>query len=68
MFQDGRGRACAAFCNGCLVERLPQDQPFHENEYWLPDYVYLKYIKVPLFYREYLKYHKERHLTTDTDD
>jgi hypothetical protein len=51
--------------NGCLVEWLPQDKPFEKHGYWFPDCAYVKYMKGPSFYHECLKYHKERHLTTD---
>jgi len=52
-------------CNVCLVDWLPQDEPFLEHGYWFPDFVYVRYIKGPSFYRECLKYYKERHHTTD---
>jgi len=55
-------------CNGCLVEWLSQDKPWHEHGFWFPDCVYVKYIKGPSFYHECLKYHKEQRFTTDVEE
>ena len=50
---------CIFYCNGCLVEWLPQEKAFEKQGYWFPDCVYVRYIKKPSFYHECLKYHKE---------
>jgi hypothetical protein len=55
------------FCNGVLVEWLPQDIPFYEHGHRFPDCVYLNYLKGLFIYQECLKY-KERYLTTVTRD
>jgi len=47
-------------CGGGLQDWLSEDKAFHEHGYWFPFCVYVRYVKGPAFYRECLKYRKDR--------
>jgi len=47
-------------CGIGLQDWLPEDKAFHENGYWSPFCVYVRFVEGPAFYGECLKYRKDR--------
>jgi len=43
---------------------VPTDIAWQEHGYWFPFCVYVRYVKGPAFYRECLKYRKDRYGNT----